>query len=183
MRSLLIAILAGLAGAVILHIVIILAIPQFTTGDAWSQVAKLGPAGRFHALSNDPDSEALANADPYLRSAICVYDVSSAPVRITAKGPLPFWSLAVFDRHSNELYSMNDRSAVERQVDVTLATPLQMIGLKRQKPADLQKSILVEVTKPDGYIVLRTIAEDQTFEAIARKFLAGASCSSYDGGA
>lgn len=181
MRNLLVAILAGLAGAVILHIVIILAIPQFTTTDAWSQVTKLGSADRFHTLGKEPGSEGLANANPYLRSAICIYDVSEAPLRVTAKGPLPFWSLAVFDRHSNELYSMNDRSAVERQVDVTLATPLQMIDLKRQKPADLAKSILVEVSQPDGYIVLRTIAEDQTVDAIARTFLAGASCSAYEG--
>lgn len=177
MRNLLVAIAAGLVGAAILHIVIILAIPQFSTRDAWSKVSRLGEAGQFYPLANEPNDSGLYNHDPYLRSAICIFDAGDAPVRITADGALPFWSLAVYDRHSNELYSMNDRSAVERQVDVTLATPLQMIALRRRTPETLTGSILVEVPKPNGFIVLRTIAEDRTFESIARDFLAGASCA------
>lgn len=181
MRNLLVSIAAGLVGAVILHIVIILSIPQFSTDDAWSKVTGLGEPGQFYPLANEPNAAGLYNRGPYLRSAICIFNAADAPVRITADGALPFWSLAVYDRRSNELYSMNDRSAVERQVDVTLATPLQMIALRRRSPDEIGQSILVEVPKPDGFIVLRTIAEDQTFEAIARDFLAGARCTAVDG--
>lgn len=181
MRSLLVAIAAGLVGAVVLHIVIVLSIPHFATHDAWSKVTGLGEAGQFYPLANEPNQTGLYNRGPYLRSAICIFHAEDAPVRITADGALPFWSLAVFDRHSNELYSMNDRSAVEREVDVTLATPIQMIALRRRTPDALAQSILVEVPKPDGYIVLRTIAEDDTFEEIARDFLAGARCAPVEG--
>jgi len=181
MRSLLVAIVAGLVGAVVLHIVIILSIPHFAMHDAWSKVTELGEPGQFYPLANEPNDSGLYNRGPYLRSAICIFHAGGAPVRIMADGALPFWSLAVYDRHANELYSMNDRSAVERQVDVTLATPLQMIALRRRPPAGLSGSILVEIPKPDGFVVLRTIAEDDTFEEIARAFLADARCSPVEG--
>ena len=93
----------------------------------------------------------------------------------------PFWSLAVFDPKSNEVYSMNDRTAVERRVDVTLATPLQLIALRRSTPDALSRSILVELPEPKGYVVLRTIAEDATWNRIASRFLSDARCAAVSG--
>lgn len=177
MRSLLLAVVIGLVGAVVLHIVIILGIPHFATRTAWGRVEALGAAGTFHSLDKAAGTDALGSTDPYVRTAVCVFHDDGAPIRIIAGSALPFWSLAVFDTHSNEVYSMNDRSAVERRVDVTLATPSQMITLRRAPPDTLGKSILIELPEKDGFAVLRTIAEDPTWDATAQGFLAEARCA------
>ncbi|HET7412325.1 MAG TPA: DUF1254 domain-containing protein [Pararhizobium sp.] len=171
------AIAVGVVGAAILHIVIVLSIPDYSTHDAWTKVVSLGAPNEFHLLEGAPKENVVYDADPFLRTAICVFHDTAGPIHITAGPPLPFWSLAVFDPQSNEIYSMTDRSAIERRVDVTLATQLQMIALRRAKPDALDKSILIELPGPEGYVVLRTVAEDKTWEPLARRFLQGADCA------
>ena len=177
MRSLAVSVAAGLVGAILLHIVIILAIPHFAGQKAWQKVEALGAPGEFHRLANDAPQRALSEADPFVRSAICLFDASAGPVHVADADAPPFWSLAVFDPGSNEVYSMNDRTAVERRVDVTLATPLQLIALRRSTPDALARSILVELPQPRGYVVLRTIAADETWDGIAGRFLSDARCA------
>lgn len=177
MRSVILAVAIGLVGAVMLHIVIILSIPHFAGGKAWAKVEALGTPGQFHAIGAGEAGHVLSHADPYLRSAVCVFDASAGPVHIADGDAPPFWSLAVFDPQSNEVYSMNDRTAVERRVDLTLATPLQLIALRRSTPDALSRSILVELPEPKGYVVLRTIAQDETWNRIADRFLSDAECA------
>ena len=93
---------------------------------------RAGPVPR--AIGSGEAGHVLSHANSYLRSAICVFDASGGPVHIADGDAPPFWSLAVFDPQSNEVYSMNDRTAVERRVDLTLATPFQLIALRRSTP-------------------------------------------------
>jgi uncharacterized membrane protein len=56
MRSALLAIVIGLVGAAIIHIVIILALPMWTGKDAWTRVSMLGAMNRFYPLANERGS-------------------------------------------------------------------------------------------------------------------------------
>lgn len=177
MRSLLVAVAIGLVGAVIIHILIIMGVPHLAEDTAWVRVNELGPVDSFHALPEKPaPPSGLVETNPFLRSAICVFDATDGPIHISDGDAPPFWSLAVFDPHSNEVFSMNDRSAVERRVDLTLATETQMIALQHAKPDSLGKSIFVQLPQASGYVVLRTIAEDATWDRIASRFLSAARC-------
>ncbi len=69
----------GLIGAVLLHIVIILALPRFTGGDAYSRVLGLYEMDSFFPLSAEPGPTGLANDDPYLRVAVCGFSVANGP--------------------------------------------------------------------------------------------------------
>ena len=71
MRSALFAILVGLVGAALLHIVIILALPNFTGRDGYSRVLGLYEMDSFFPLSTEPGATGLANDDPFLRVAVC----------------------------------------------------------------------------------------------------------------
>ena len=63
----------GLIGAVLLHIVIILALPRFTGGDAYSRVLGLYEMDSFFPLSAEPGPTGLANDDPYLRVGLRLF--------------------------------------------------------------------------------------------------------------
>ena len=178
MRSFVLAVAIGLIGAAIVHVVIIMGIPDLAPRTAWARVSELGAAGRFRELTETGKSPSgLAEMNPFLRSAVCVFDATDAPIHVSDEGEPPFWSLSVFDPQSNEIFSMNDRSAVERRVDLTLATSTQMTAISRAKPETPSKSILVELPQPSGYVVLRTIAEDATWDRTASRFLSSAECA------
>lgn len=173
------AILTGLIGAALLHIIIILALPNFTGRDAYTRVLSEGAANRFHRLADKRDLAGLANMDPYLKVAVCHFDASAQPLRLMAPPGARFWSLAIYDTASNEVFSMNDRTSVEGTLDVLLATPVQLTRLRKALPPALAQSILVELPNSVGYAVLRTMAPQPSLEPGADDFLRGAVCGPF----
>ncbi|MBC7279829.1 DUF1254 domain-containing protein [Hoeflea sp.] len=179
MRSVLLAIVIGLVGAAFIHIVIILALPLWTGKDAWTRVVAMGAQNRFFSLANEPNPTGLFNDDPAIRTAVCHFDISAAPVRIIARGDVAMWTVSAYDPSSNETYSMNDRSSIGADVDIAFVTPAQMLQLRRVMPAALERAVLVELTRPEGYVALRAIAPLPSLEPAARSFLANAICASF----
>jgi len=175
-RNLLLAIATGIVGAMVLHIVIVLALPAWTGKDAFSRAQELGEAHRFFTLANEPNITGFYNHDPHIRSAVCRYNLRLNPVRITARGNVALWMLSIFNTRSDEIYSMSDRSAIEKNVDLTLVTPAQMLQLRRNMPTTLEKSVLVETDDQEGFVVLRAVAPDASSERQARNFLSEAGC-------
>ncbi|MFB2550996.1 DUF1254 domain-containing protein [Ensifer soli] len=176
MRSLLLAVAIGLVGAALLHIVIILALPSLSARDAHARVFELYEMDSFFQLTRRPGPTGLSNGDPFLRVAVCGYSVKEGPVRFYAEGPVPLWSLGVFDSRSNEVFSMNDRTAVDRRLDLVVATPAQLVALRKSLPPGLEKSILVEHADDEGFAVLRALAPTESYEEEARQFLTEAVC-------
>lgn len=179
MLRVLLAVVTGLFGAALLHLVIILSLPHFTGKDAATRVEMEGDLNNFYILGDLDDASGLANDDPFVRTAVCSFDVEDAPVHFTAKGGVPFWSIAVFDGASNEVFSMNDRTSVGGALDVLVASPIALTDLRKNLPNDLQQTILVEAARPDGYAVLRTLAPQTSFDDAARNFLTEASCEEF----
>lgn len=177
MLKILLAVLTGLVGAALLHLVIILALPYYSERDAYSRVLGEGQPFRFHALGASRDAAGLNRNDPFLDLAVCAFDLAESPVRLTASGSVPFWSLATFDSASNETFSINDRTSVGGALDVILATPLQATRLRKALPAALNQSIIVETAASQGYAVLRAMAPQASFRPQTSEFLGGADCA------
>lgn len=166
---------AGIFGAALLHIVIILSIPQYADRDSWTRIRALGAQDFFHILPAQK-ADGLASANPFTRVAVCRFDITQEPVRVTTIGDVPYWSLAIFDPGANEVYSMNDRTGTDAALDIVIVTPLQMIGFRKNLPEGLAESVLIEFPETSGYLVLRTVAPDQSWSVIAREFLNEAIC-------
>lgn len=197
MVRLLHAILTGLVGAALLHVVIILALPRFVKADAYRRVEALGAPGSFYPLAGAADGGALrglagdtgalaggegekrpplASEDPFLSVAACIVSLEGGPVRLFAEGDVPFWSVAIYDRNSNEVYSMSDRTSITGALDILLGRPVDLPGIRKAVPPDLAQSILVEMPESGGYAVLRAFAPAPSFRASAADFLATAQC-------
>ncbi|WP_313532206.1 DUF1254 domain-containing protein [Shinella sp.] len=179
MRSFLYAIAIGLVGAALLHIVIILSLPSFTGRDAYTRVQTFGENNRFFPLASVGDTLAPLNDDPAMKTAVCTFSVENGPIRLFADGEVPFWSLAVYDDASNEVFSMNDRTSVTGALDTLIATPIQLIGIRKALPPELEQSILVEMRGNEGYAVLRTFVPTASRQPAAVGFLAEASCETF----
>lgn len=179
--QLLLAVLTGLVGAALLHLIIVLALPRFSEQDAYSRVLAKGEMQRFWRLGEQPDKSGLVKDDPYLETAVCAFDISAAPLRVAGANPgLPFWSLAVYDSGSNEVFSINDRTSVAGALDVVVATPMQMTLLRKNLPASANQSILVESAQTEGYVVLRALAPLPSFAEAVSQFLDKASCAPFE---
>lgn len=176
MLRLVFAIFVGLVGAAVLHLVIVFSIPHFSNRDAYTRAVAEGVPHRFHLLSDKRDKTALGSGDPFMRVAVCTFDVTDQPVRLEAFGAVPFWSVAVFDSASNEIFSMNDRTSAGGEMDILIANQVQLAAIRKAQPQGLSQSILVAAARDKGYVVLRTMVPQASFVEEADRFLSEAKC-------
>lgn len=199
MVRLLHAILTGLLGAALLHVIIILALPHFVRADAYRRVEALGNPGLFHTLAGPEGGGALrglagdqgvgatstiartplSSQDPFMSVAACVVVLDGGPVRLFAEGDVPFWSVAIFDRDSNEIYSMSDRTSVTGALDILVGRPADLPAIRKAVPPDLAQSILVEMPETGGYAVLRALSPAESYRSAAMDFLENAECGAW----
>ncbi|KAB1085750.1 DUF1254 domain-containing protein [Neorhizobium galegae] len=177
----LLAVITGLIGAALLHLIIVLALPDFSERDAYTRVLAEGEIFRFYRLGEKPDRAGLAKDDPFVDATVCAFDISDGPVRLTAaNGGVPFWSLGVFDQSSNEVFSINDRTSAGGVLDVVIASPVQMTALRKALPQAVSQSILVEAKETAGYAVLRSLVPQPSFAGIVSQFLNQATCAPFE---
>ncbi|WP_320196013.1 DUF1254 domain-containing protein [Agrobacterium rosae] len=170
------AIFVGLVGAAVLHLIILLSTPHFSNRDAYTRAVAEGAANAFHLLDDSREKTELGSGDPFMRVAVCTFDVSEKPARLVAFGVVPFWSVSIFDSASNEIFSMNDRTSAGGELDILVANQVQLAAIRKAQPTELSKSILVEAGQNKGYAVLRTMVPQPSFVEEATRFLSEAKC-------
>ncbi|PRD45791.1 DUF1254 domain-containing protein [Phyllobacterium phragmitis] len=171
------ALLLGLIGAGIVHIAVLLLVPVYSDRNAWSRISAYGGSYRFHVLETETDGRGGLH-DPLFQEAACRFDLLDGPVRVTAAGNVPFWSVSIYNRSGENLYSFNDRTSTDGKLDLVIANPIQMIDLKKDLPEAAAQSILVEEDIGEGFVVIRGFTPDQSWQSSVRNFLSDADCLS-----
>lgn len=181
MRSLLHAVLLGLLGAGIVHIVVLLLVPEFSERDAWSRLAMASDLYKMTRLDAEAGGAPLVKSvDPLFYAAACRFDLAEGMVRVKAPGKVPFWSISVYDRGGHNIYSFNDHSATAGVLDTVVLTPAQMIEVRKDLPAELQGAIFVEAPIEEGVFVIRSFVPDDSWKPIVSRFLEQSSCELQD---
>ena len=171
------ALLIGVVGAGIVHIVILLLVPSFSGRDAWARLASISELYQVTRLDAEAAGAPIAGiADPTLLASACRVDLANGVAHVTAPGKVPFWSVSVYDRSGANLYSLNDRSATDGVLDLVVLTPEQMIELRKELPEEFARSVLVELPLGQGIVVVRALAPDDTWKAAVSDFLARIGC-------
>ncbi len=201
MLRLVYAVVTGLVGAALLHLVIILMLPRYVKTDAYARIGALGKHGLFYrlpdvekpkpdilisenpaawfALAGEQELEPLVNRDPFLGVAACRLTLDEGPVHLFAEGSVPLWSVVIFDRNSNEIFSMNDRTSVSGALDIVAGTKAQLPAIRKQLPEELAQSILVEMPGDGRYAILRAFSRKKSILADATAFLSDAQCATF----
>ncbi len=181
MRSWVYNIVAGVILAGIIHISIILLVPSFASRDAWSKLINVGPQWQFTRLNKaGKDGESLLTAtDPLFEIAACRFTLSDYPLLIRSVGDLPFWSVAVFDRYGKNVYSFNDRTAIDRQLNLLVVNPVQMALMREDPPSAIDESIVVETNINQGFVLVRALQPDPSWAPDVSNFFAKARCDKF----
>ncbi|MER8435818.1 DUF1254 domain-containing protein [Mesorhizobium sp. M1312] len=181
MRRLLHSVLLGLLGAGIIHIIVLLLVPEFSERNAWSRLAMASDLYRMTRLDAESGgTPVVKSVDPLFYAAACRFDLSEGMVRVKAPGNVPFWSVSVYDRSGHNIYSFNDHSATGRVLDSIVLTPAQMIEIRKNLPEELQGAIFVEAPIDEGMFVIRSFVPDDSWRPIVSRFLEQSSCELQD---
>lgn len=177
MLRLVYALLAGLVGAGIVHIAVLLLLPQFSERDAWSRLAMQAAPFRVVQAGSAGDSEAVVAArDPLFLAALCRFDLAEGVAHLKADGRVPYWSVSVYDRGGQNVYSLNDRAAQDGVLDIVVLRQAQMIELRKFLPEDMERSIFVETPVEEGIVAVRAFVPDATWRPVVAAWLSGLAC-------
>lgn len=181
----------GLVGALLVHIAVIATIPRLAERNAWGRFANLGPMDRIvrvdplrssgpSALSAQPGSELqnFAFVDPAFVTASCRFSLAGGPVRMTA-APVEttFWSASIYARNGDNLYSINDRSAVDGAFDLLVGTADQILDVKAAVDAKTQDTTIpIEVELAEGYMTIRVLVDQESERPSVEGFVSSLRC-------
>ena len=171
--------ICGLILAGIIHIIIILLIPSLGSKDAAKQIASKLTSQEFHYI-DDGSKLGISNNDPFLKLSVCKYDLTNTAIEIKGPQTKTFWSASVFDERGHVIYSMNDRTAINNQLRMVVVNPIQMADIRQTQPEEIESSILVESQGLKGFVLLRALVPDLSWNSQSIEFLKQAECIPYN---
>lgn len=175
------ALLAGIIGAGIVHIATLLLIPAVSDLDTWTRLSNLGALNEFHRIEHSGETAASIRAlDPAMEVSACRFDLADGPIQIQSSGTVPFWSLSIYNRRGENIFSINDRTANEIDLDVIIANARELVELRKGLNPEFEASIVAETEISEGFVVLRAFVEDAGMKPAVSQFLENASCDLYE---
>ena len=178
MIRLLFTIVAGIVLGLVVHLVSVLALPRISTQDAYS---RLTPMTRLNGVTPlplaDPGNSLMPFMDPAFAVAICRYDLSDGPLKLTVPVSQAYTSVSFYTRNEIAYYAINDRSAGRRVIELDLMTEAQHEDLPEDEEITAADRLIIDSPSTTGLIVLKALAAEPGLMPQAQASLAAASCS------
>lgn len=170
---------AGLVLAGIVHIAIVLLIPSYGTRDAWAFLSGRTDLFAFSRLEPEETGSAISEVDPFFTYGVCRFDLEQAALKL--QGPLTptFWSASVFDEDGTVIYSLNNRTAIDNRLDILIVNPLQTLELRESQPIEIDRSVVIEANVQLGFVIVRALQPDASWEPDTGSFLSEIRCSRF----
>jgi uncharacterized membrane protein len=161
-------ILTLITTAILVHIAAVWAAPRLIM-----QVLMHGPMAKTMNMQNQAAfpppvtaaSRTVVMPSPDLLYSVCVFDVTTGPVRISANPQLKtYWSIALYAANSDNFFVINDRKADGRPVDVWLVSKAGTSG-DWTGPASMPAGAQVVVSpSKTGFLLMRVLTGDYEAE-------------------
>lgn len=168
---------AGLLLGGLVHLVTILMLPRMASHDAYARLATIASV---NAVTPIPESTSQASAlpfmDPAFAAAVCRYDLSDGPLKLTAPVAAAYTSVSFYTRRGVPYYAINDRAAGRRVIELDLMTTEQRNALPEDEEVTAADRLIVESPTVTGLIVLRALAPEPSLMPVARNALLAAKC-------
>ena len=169
--------IAGVLLGGIVHLVTMLVLPRTASHDAYARLAPIAPVNTVAPIPPPTVQNAmLPFMDPAFAAAVCRYDLSDGPIKLTAPVSAAYTSVSFYTRRGISYYAINDRAAGRRTIELDLMTTAQRNALPEDEDITAADRLIVESPTPTGLIVLRALAPEPSLMPVARSALAAAKC-------
>jgi uncharacterized membrane protein len=171
-------IIAGVLLGLIVHLVAVLALPRIATQDAYS---RLTPMTKLNAVTQlpvaDPSNAPMPFMDPAFAIAICRYDLSGGPLKLTVPVSQAYTSVSFYTRNEVAYYAINDRSAGRKVIELDLMTEDQHSELPEDEEVTAADRLIIDSPTATGLIVLKALAPEPGLMPQAQASLAASRCT------
>jgi uncharacterized membrane protein len=169
--------LAGVLLGGIVHLVAVLILPNTATQDAYSRFSPIANVNTVTPVPQPtPQNEVMPFMDPAIAEAVCRYDLSGGPVKLSVPISQAYTSVSFYTRRSVAYYAINDRAAGRRQIELQLMTSAQRADLPEDEEVTAADRLIVESPSSTGLIVMKALAPERGLMPGARAVLNNATC-------
>jgi uncharacterized membrane protein len=175
MIRLVFTIIAGVLLGGVVHLVSVLALPRIASQDAYS---RLTPMTKLNAVTPlpDPNNAPMPFMDPAFALAICRYDLSGGPIKLTVPVSQAYTSVSFYTHNEVAYYAINDRSAGRKVIELDLMTEAQHNELPEDEEVTAADRLIIDSPTATGLIVLKAMAPEPGLMPQAQASLAASSC-------
>lgn len=170
-------IIVGVLLGGVVHLVSVLALPRIGTQDAYS---RLTPMTTVNAVTQlplaEPGNSPMPFMDPAFATAICRYDLTDGPLKLTVPVSQAYTSVSFYTRNELAYYAINDRSAGKKVIELDLMTEAQHDELPEDEEITSADRLIVDSPTTTGLIVLKALAAEPGLMPQAQASLNAASC-------
>ena len=171
------AILGGVLLGGVVHLVSVLALPRVATLDAYSRLTPISKVNAVTAIPMPtPNQAPMPFMDPAFASAVCRYDLSNGPIKLTVPVSQAYTSVSFYTRGEIAYYAINDRSAGRKVIELDLMTEAQHGELPEDEDVTAADRLIIDSPTATGLIVMKALAPEPGLVAQAQATLATASC-------
>ena len=114
--------------------------------------------------------------DPAFASAVCRYDLSEGPLKLTVPVSPAYTSVSFYTRYDVAYYAINDRAAGRRIIELDLMTPAQREQVPEDEEITAADRLIVESPTPTGLIAIRAMAPEPGLMPAAQSAVAASRC-------
>jgi uncharacterized membrane protein len=144
-------------------------------------LARSAPVNAVTALpAPTPASAPMPFMDPAFASAVCRYDLSRGPLKLSVPVSLAYTSVSFYTRNDVAYYAINDRAAGRRVIELDLMTAEQHNQMPEDEDITAADRLIVESPTPTGLIAIRALAPEPGLMPMAQRTIAAAKCSRAD---
>lgn len=148
--------LAGVALGGVIHLIVILTLPQLADRTVWTRIQALQAQNRMMVLpAVTPGTPNPFGLDPAMSYAICQIDLLQGPGFLNGQLPDAFWSIALYDRDGRVFYSTTNRDGIGRALQMGIFNANQTRLLAQQQIEVAEGLLIVESPRDAIFAVLR----------------------------
>jgi uncharacterized membrane protein len=161
----------------IVHLATIIILPTTATQDAYARLTPIAPVNTVVQLpAPTPDKASMPFMDPAFVSAICRYDLSEGPLKLSVPISPAYTSVSFYTESDVAYYAINDRSAGRRAIELDLMTADQHNAMPENENVTAADLLIVESPTLTGLIAIRALAPEPGLLPKVRSAVAGARC-------
>jgi uncharacterized membrane protein len=173
----LLLLLGGVLLGGVVHLATVIILPRTATQDAYARLAPIAPVNTVVALPlPSPEKAIMPFMDPAFASAVCRYDLSEGPLKLTVPVSPAYTSVSFYTRHDVAYYAINDRAAGRRVIELDLMTPAQHEQVPEDEEITAADRLIVESPTPTGVIAIRAMAPEPGLMPAAQSAVATSRC-------
>jgi uncharacterized membrane protein len=164
----------------IVHLATIIILPRTATQDAYARLTPIAPINAVVQLpAPTPEKAMMPFMDPAFVSAVCRYDLSNGPLKLSVPVSPAYTSVSFYTDSDLAYYAINDRSAGKRAIELDLMTTDQHNAMPENENVTAADLLIVESPTLAGLIAIRALAPEPGLLPKVKSAVAGARCTQF----